>query len=445
MKRNSGHAMVVAALMAMATYLAACGGDDPVEPPPPPKPTALRVIVRSAADSTFVQDSNVVLYQADTREALLRAMTDANGTVIFPVGTGDYYLNISAQGFEPIPPENISPIPFFVAAEETTLQDISLDALESAGDAGYVLGYVEPAINNFLILLESQASQQKYATVSGPDGVFVAFNLPYATYAVDALKSGYQMDDAVSASISAGAAVDTVRVGVSEYTGSVLTGSVTFLASENSVVDITLLDPDTRSVVPGLAVMNDEGNLTYRISGIPDGSYLAWASLKNDGYVIDPDWLFKNPGGLDITFTTSETAGLNFSVTDVITPLSPTNPAEVTSPAMADSTVPTFRWAAYPSAQEYFIEVRDLSGEVLWGGFEADGTVNHGYIGPAVLSVEYNFDDQPGAPPLEPGEIYQWQVWADKGTHFDSFVEQLISSSEDLRGVFRIPEAPAAE
>jgi len=43
------------------------------------------------------------------------------------------------------------------------------------------------------------------------------------------------------------------------------------------------------------------------------------------------------------------------------------------------------------------------------------------------------------------GEIYQWKLWADKGTQRDSFVEQLISSSEDLRGLFQVPEISSGE
>ena len=429
----------------MIYHVAGCSSDDdPAAPPPPPPPDpgVLKVVVKSSVDSSTVHNSNVVLYQAENNEAVLRGLTDPDGTVYFDVKAGNYYLNISAQGFAPVPPEHFTPIPFFVAWDDTLKEDILLDVLENTGSAGYVLGFIDPAINNFLILAESQTTQTKYSTVSGPDGFFVLFNLPYGTYEMDALKSGYMMDDPVSASISVEAEVDTVSIPVSAYQGSLLTGSVTFLASPNSTVDITLLDPETRAVIPGLSVMSDVTGLNYRIDGIPDGSYLAWASLQNDGYVIDPDWLFKNPGGLDIAFATSETRELNFSVTGSITLVSPTNPADMTIAFMAESQVPVFRWEPYPSTKEYFIEVKDYSGNVLWGGLNSDGTVNHDFIGADADSVIYNFDNQPGTPALRPGEIYQWRLWADKGTQTDSFVEELISSSEDLRGVFQVPENP---
>ena len=447
MKKTFVYLMVLAIMTTMAIYVAGCGGgdDDPVIPDPP-DPTVLEVVVRSSADSSLVVNSNVVLYQAETSEAVLRGMTDSNGIARFDVEVGNYFLHISAQGYNSVPPKNIAPIPFFVAAEDTTVEGILLNVLENVGSAGYVQGYVAPAVNNFLILAESQTNQEKFDTVTGPDGFFILYNLPYGTFDMDALKSGYQMDAPVTATISAQAEVDTVSIPVSEYQGSVLKGSVTFLASENSTVDITLLDPETRAVIPGLSVMSDVSGLGYRIESIPDGDYIAWASLKNDGYVIDPDWLFKNPGGLDISFATSDSLELPFSVTGAITILSPTNPADSTYAFMADSQVPTFRWDSYSSAKEYFIEVKDHSGNVLWGGFNANGTVDHGFIGADAVSVVYNFDNQPGTPALEPGRIYQWKLWADKGSPgATGFVDELISSSEDLRGIFQVPEDPPVQ
>ena len=445
MRNTIGYLMILAIMTTMAIYVAGCGGsdEDPVVPDPR-DPTVLEVVVRSSADSSLVANSNVVLFQAETNEAVLRGMTDANGIVRFDVEVGNYFLNISAQGYNSVPPENIAPIPFFVASEDTTVEGILLNVLENAGSAGYVQGFVAPAVNNFLILAESQTNQDKYATVSGPDGFFILYNLPYATYDMDALKSGFEMDAPVTASISAQAEVDTVSIAVSEYLGSMLKGSVTFLASENSTVDITLLDPETRAVIPGLSVLSDVSGLGYSIESIPDGDYIAWASLKNDGYVIDPNWLFKNPGGLDISFTTSDSLELPFSVTGAITILSPTNPADSTYAFMADSQVPTFTWMPYSSAKEYFIEVKDHSGNVLWGGFSANGIANHGFIGADATSAIYNFDNQPGTPALEPGKIYQWKLWADKGSPgATGFVDELISSSEDLRGIFQVPEDPA--
>ncbi len=441
MKRSTIRVIASAILMTVASFAAGCGGADNPVAPTPPAPGFAQITVRSAVDSSLVANSNVVLYRAETNEAVLRGLTGVDGTISFSVSAGNYYLNISAQGFNSVPLENITPIPFFVAWENLVAQDVLLDVHPDAGGTGYVLGFVDPTINSFLILAESQATQSKYHTASGPDGFFVLFNLPYGTYQMDALKSGFKMVSPVSATISSQTDVDSIGIQVTDYQGSTLTGSVTFLASQNAVVDITLLDPETRAVIPGLTVLSDATGLNYTIDGIPDGAYIAWASLRNDGYVIDPDWLFKNPGGLDIVFATAETKQLDFSVTDVTTLVSPTNPADNTIPAMANSQVPIFRWLPYPSAKEYFIEVRNFDGNVLWGGVNSNGTVNHAFIGAAADSAIYNFDNQQNVPALVPGEVYQWRLWADKGTQADSFVEQLISSSEDLRGVFQVPDS----
>lgn len=427
-----------------ASFIAACG-EDSTTPPPPPPPAVVEVRVLSELDSARIPNANVVLYRAETREAVGRGFTDANGSIQFTVTYGDYYTETSAQGFETTPPENISPIPFYLAPGITTVHGIALDPWSGTGDTGYVVGHVDPAIGNVLIVSERQPALEDYTTASGPDGVFVIYNLPVGDYAVNALKSGYQMSAEVGFPVAADAVNDTVRVPMALYSGSTLTGSVTFLASENSVVDITLLDRESGSVVPGLTVMSSASGLGYTVRAIPDGQYLAWASFRNDGYVVDPDWLFKNPGGLEIEFASATTLDLPFSVTGAISLVSPTNPASNTSPAMAGSAVPTFSWLAYPSTQEYFIEVRNFDGDLLWGGFEADGTSRHAYIPSSQRSVVYNFDAQPGAPALVPGEIYQWRLWADKGTQLDGKVEQLISASEDLRGLFVVPEPDPIE
>lgn len=425
----------------LAVFMTACGGggDDPAAPEPP-KPAILKVIVSSADDGSLLEDSNVVLYRADTREAVNRDMTDENGVVIFVEPSGDYFLNVSAHGFQMSPPAGITAVPFFAASGDSTLQLVPLELHESAGSTGYVIGSIVPPLDNFLVTAEAQSNGDAYFTSSGPDGFFVLFNLPYGDYDVDALKAGYLMSSPVTASLDAVASVDSVLVDVGDYAGSDLDGQVTFLASENSIVDITLLDPRTRAVVPGLTVDN-ASNLTYAMNRIPDGDYLAWASLKNDGYVIDPDWLFKNPSGLDISFASATSEQLDFSVTGAITLLSPTNPADNTRPAEVLSLTPTFSWEAYPSTKEYFIEVRDLNGNLMWGGFDASGAANHGFIGAAATSVDYNFDSHPSAVALEEGKIYQWRLWADKGSAGEtpSQVDQLISASEDLRGLFMIP------
>ena len=147
----------------------------------------------------------------------------------------------------------------------------------------------------------------------------------------------------------------------------------------------------------------------------------------------------KNPDGLNISFSTVSDSTLNFSVTGSVKMISPTNPADSIYAFMADSIVPTFTWDVYPSTKEWIIEVRDLSGNIIWGRFDANGVVQHQQISKDTYNVEYNFDGSASAD-LVPGNIYQWKIYADDDTALD--VQTLISTSEDLRGIFQVPELP---
>ncbi|MBN2789836.1 MAG: carboxypeptidase regulatory-like domain-containing protein [Candidatus Delongbacteria bacterium] len=397
--------------------------------------TMLKIIVKDILGAP-VPNANVVVFHAETNESEIRDFTDENGICNFNIGEGNYYLNVTAQSYFPSPAPTVTPVPFYVVKEDTTVQErILFNNLLT--DIGYIQGYVEPPMSNFLILADDAGSSNYFAASSGPDGYFILYNLPYATYDIAAYKQGYVTDSVVTSTISAVAQSDSVTINVLEVTGSNLSGSVTFLATTDTLdVDIVMRDPETMQVIPGMITQEIGGN--YSFSGIPEGDFMAWASFGNDGYVMDPDWIFKNPGALNVSFPTDNNTTLNFSVTGSIKMISPTNPADSIYAFVADSIVPTFSWVPYPSTKEYIIEVRDLSGNILWGGFDAAGNVNHGYIDDSVTSIEYDFDGT-ATQALIPGQIYQWKIWADKGTAIDSGVEQLISASEDLRGIFTVP------
>ena len=143
-----------------------------------------------------------------------------------------------------------------------------------------------------------------------------------------------------------------------------------------------------------------------------------------------------------VTFAGTESLSEDFTITGAIEIVSPTNPPDNVYPAMADSTVPAFVWtkqSSFASAKEYIIEVKDFNGNVLWGGYDrATGAINHAQITQVAdtARILYNFDGQ-GAPPLQPGVIYQWKLYADNNDA--SGVQTLLSSSEDLMGLFMVP------
>ena len=415
-------------MMSVILFFSACSDDGSG----PSKNDDFILRVLSAADSSIIKNANVVLYNADNNEAITRDATNSDGECAFDIEPGNYYVKISAQGFKPSPPQNSSPVPFSVSGKEDVVRTLYLNVLEDLLP-GQISGYINPIITNVLIIASSSA--EEFTTISGPDGYFVLYNLPYGLYTLQAYKAGYQADTLYQAQLDNSNPDASLTIHIKETSGAVLQGKVTFLAIENNFVDISLINPATFSAIPGLSTFSDTGSLDYQIENIPEGTFMAWASFKNDGYVMDPDWIYRNPDVLQVTFSEKDTIDLNFSVTGAVTITSPTNPADSVYAVIADSSIPTFRWQPYPSTKEYIIEVRKLNGDIIWGGYNSDGTVNHDFINQQTQEVTFNFDGS-ASESLITGEIYQWKVYADNGR--DPGIQTLISSSEDQMGIFTI-------
>ncbi len=404
-------------------------GDKGVATPPP---TAVKVQVKSAIDSSLVSGANVVLYNANSGEAVMRAESGTDGMTEFNNLTEDsYYVRIAAQGYKELPIGNVSPVPFSVSKYNIYQQTYYLDTLQ--GTFGTIDGYINPAQAGFLVVASSLNSELH--SYSGPDGYFALFNVSFDTYQVYAVKSGFNAADTAVVTLSSGIPDANIQLAMNQSAGSTLTGMVTFLAVENGLVDVSLLDKNALSVISGLTTSIDV-NRNYELNNIPNGEYTAWASYENDGYVMDPDWIFKNPGALDVYFASESALVLNFSVTGAISIVSPTNPDDEIIPVLADSVEPLFVWNPYPQAKEYIIEVRDMSGNVVWGGFDENGIIRHSQIPRTFTSIRFNFDGSASAE-LQSGQVYQWKIYADDDIVPD--VQTLLSSSEDLKGIFITP------
>ena len=431
MQANSLVKTTITLILLSTLFFYRCSEDSSTEPPPP---TVIKITVKSADDSSAVSGANVVLYNANSGEAVSRVLSGSDGVAQFNnASAGNFYVRIAAQGFMEIPQGSVSPVPFSVATSQTYTQTYFMNELP--GTFGKIDGTVTPNLSGFLVVATSSGMNTEYHTYSGPDGYFVLFNVPYDTYEVDAMKSGYQSTNQPQVTLSAGSSSATVQINLNQITGSTLSGMVTFLAVENGIVDVSLLDKISYSVVNGLTTMINVSR-EYSISHIPSGQYVAWASYKNDGYVMDPDWIFKNPGALFVSFSGDSAKVIDFSVTGAITIVSPTNPPTEVVPAQADSLVPTFRWNAYPQTKEYIIEVRDINGNLIWGGFKPSGEIQHAQIPKEWNSVEFNFDGS-AVSQLQPASIYQWRIYSDDDAA--AGVQTLLSASEDLMGLFKTP------
>ena len=411
---------------------------------PPPRPT-ITGYVSDAADSTVIAQANVILFDANTNAPVARSFTDANGLYIIQADGGTYYLKITAQGYASSPPPAGGVQPFDVAWGQIVDRNVYLDSDPQASTAGSIWGYVKfgdgTGAVGMLVVAADAANTSGISTASGPDGYYVLHNAQPGTYTVTCYYQGYQQQgNSVSVTVAADSAYGPIDLTIAASNGSTLSGKITYLAAPNAYVDITLINPATLEAVPGLFTFDNPQEHTYSLSGIPVGSYIAWATYRNDGYVMDPDWIRKN-GLPTVSFAAAgESKTVDFSVTDAIPIVSPTNPADTITPRIIQTTTPTFKWESYSGRQEYIIEVYDAQGNVIWGGFGDDGLPAHAFISPQLNQIAFNFDNS-ATEPLRQGDIFRWKIYAD-GDPKDTVLE-LISASEDLLGLFMVDTSAA--
>jgi len=393
-------------------------------------------------DSTAISGANVLLFDANTNSPVARVLTNVQGNFSFKAPSGIYYLTAAAQGRIPSPPlKGGKPLPFQVSAGGIYPRPpIYLDADSTAVGAGGMSGTVSVSgsANRGGILIVAISGVMAYSTVTGADGFFILYNLPPGTYTLQGYKGGLAQDTGVvSRTVSAGGIIANVSMGMSVYAGKTLQGTITFLAGGTAKpTDVTLVNLLTLDPIPGLQTMSDSSR-NYILRGIPPGDYIAWASYFNDDNVMDPDRIQKF--GLDtVSFLPSDTAKtLDLDVTNAISMISPTNPADTLYPATVTTLTPTFKWNPYPSTQEYVVAVFDANGTRVWGGYNTAGVILHAPIPANTDSVRFNFDGS-ALMPLKAGGIYTWKVYADQNPNSPGRVVTLISSSEDLRGIFKV-------
>ena len=424
-------------LLMVSIAFIACGGGGGSGSKHIPEGTLL-VTVNDVSDDSAVENARISVYN-DKNLITENGTTDIQGEFECSLIPGSYYVVVTAQGYNPVPLTNQSAIPFEIVDQKITTESVLLDASPDTGDTGQLSGIVmTPApdfdgVSNVLIIAEDSAQNLLASGISGANGDFSLFNVEPGSYTLSAYRSGYRQ-------VSESVAVDVVKEGIHEqndieieaHDNADLSGQVTFLAITNGIVDMTLIHPETLDTLPGLTTLNDINN-DYFLPSVPPGTYIAWASFRNDGYVMDPDRIFKF-GLPEITFTdNSSDQELDLSVTGAVTITDPTNEADLVVPQFIYTDSPTFTWEKYPSAHEYIIEVYDSQGNTIWGGFDAAGVVQHSQITANQTSVNFNFDGS-ATESLQDGETYRWKIYADDDDALN--IQTLISSSEDLMGLF---------
>ena len=400
---------------------------------------SLLVTVDDASDDSAVENASVSVYD-DKNQIVINSTTDMAGEFECLLSPGSYYIKVAAQGFNPVPLSNQGAIPFEILDGQTTMENVVVDAHPNAGNTGQLSGIVMTSapdsigVSDVLVIAEDGVQNLFASGVSGPDGDYVLFNVEPGSYTLSAYRSGYrQVSDPVTVDVTIDGNNEQNDIEIETHENANLSGQVTFLAITNSIVDITLIHPDTLDTIPGLSTLNDTNN-NYLLESIPPGTYIAWASFRNDGYVMDPDHIFKF-GLPQITFTeNSSDQELDFSVTGAVTIIDPTNEENLVVPQYIYTDSPTFTWEKYPSAKEYIVEVFDSQGNTIWGGFDAaGGVVQHPQIAANQTSVVFNSDGS-ATELLQDGETYRWKIYADNDDALN--VQTLISSSEGQMGLF---------
>ncbi|HPH03290.1 MAG TPA: hypothetical protein PK297_10080 [Spirochaetota bacterium] len=281
-----------------------------------------------------------------------------------------------------------------------------------------------------------------YQSVTGPDGSFVIFNLPYGSYSLKAIKKGHLCNANPVVTITASAKTGNATIPVASATGATMRGALSINTTAGVVLpaymDVTLLDPATMLPIPGLSVKAlQASNWAYTMTGIPAGTYKAWATFGNDNLVMDPDWVRKNPGILDVTLTNLQEITKNFNTTPSFVTITPSNPLTNLEPASVTNLTPTFQWkqpSTASSANYLVIEVRDADGATIWGGFVGNtlSPTNGLQIPKGDGTIVYNSDGK-AVRTLEVGKTYQWKMYA-----VNSKDNILLSVSEDQQGLFTI-------
>lgn len=410
--------------------LNACKKDDP-------EPTTgfLSGTVYDAATNEPLADVRIIVYNSETNSPTDNTITTLiDGIYKVELEPSSYYLNLNKQSYLGIPAAGVTPVSVAVELGMETISDYNMQA-SPVINGGSITGKVmngETAVAGALVVAES--GNTAFSSVTGADGIYFIFNVPAETYNVKAYMSTFN-SDVISATVSSNTESTDNNLIMTEGAAGEVSGLVTFLAVENGIVDVSLTHRITKETIPGLVTTTEAG--AYTIANVPNGTYIARASYGNDGYVVDPDWIIKN--GEPVVTINDNVVDRNFSVTDSVELTSPTNEASTTVPVEITANPPVFAWVGYSSTSDYIIEVSDINGNVIWGGFSGEGNslTKNIVIPKDQLRIEFNSDGNASAD-LMTNAVYRWRIFASKDDVQEATGWKLISGSEEQRGLFMI-------
>ncbi len=410
--------------------ISGCKDDDPE-----PTTGTLKGTITSVETSAVLADVRIIVYDLAENSPVANTTTGADGNYSVELDGGDYYLRLYKQGYQNIPPIDMAPIPVTITVGEET--ESSYEMLSSlVANGGVIQGKVTSGGNVMAgVLVVAVSGNNGYSSATDSDGNYYIYNVPAGNYSVKGWIAEYNSPELQVNVTQNTESTDNDIALTNDATGSI-SGTITFLATDNGEVDVALTHQETGEVIPGLRVMTSSA--AYTISNIPNGTYIANAAFENDTYVLDPDWVIKN-GLPEITLAGSAET-LDFSVTGSVELTSPTNAMDESIPVEINNATPDFTWVAYSSTSDYIIEVSDVNGNIIWGGFSGSGnsTTKNIIIPKDQLSIAFNSDGNANISALEVGKVYRWKIYASKDDTKEVVGWKLISASEERRGLIKI-------
>lgn len=421
--------------LGLSTILFSCKDDDDKGP----TEGVVTGTVLALDDASSIEGVSVSTFFADNNEPVgVTATTDADGVYSLKLLPGTYYLRLAKLGYQEVPPVGVTAIPFTIVEGETIQLDYDLIA-STVSDGGGLSGTVstESEMISGALLIATDANGHSYSAVSDANGNYTILNIPAGSYTVQAWLSGYNGQSAEGL-VEANSITGDIDIQLTSGASATLEGSVKYLATGNKAVDVSLIHPSTQQVIPGLTV-STEG--TFTMTEIPDGEYLARASYNNDTLVVDPDFIVKfgdpivtvSGGSVTVTQGDATSGVLDFAVTNSVLLDNPSNTATEIVPVEVSAAGLTLTWKPYSSTSDYVVELLDINGNTIWGGFDNSGDTPVKIVTTTNTSIDYD------GPALLNGRTYRWKVYAskdDKSTGGWS----LISMSEDQMGLIKIIE-----
>jgi len=412
-----------------------------------PSPTVVRGLVFDAETEAAIAGASAVIIDSGTMAAAAPvAITNAAGEfsqeIVLAEGQSNlgFTVRVSAAGYRPFPEPPLRPaIPDSVDRGHTSaVVPVALIADASLQGLGSISGKVlRSGIGESGMLVVAASASDSCSTVTDTDGFYALRNVADGTWDVAALKADLTRGEASGVQVSGGAEVTGVDLLVAADPPGWVTGTCNFVAGGSPPASVVLFYPGTTEAVPGLGV---ETSGAFAIEGVPDGTYDVLATFDNDCNVLDPDTHLAHTAVQRITVAGGEVALDDpFNITDAIDLTGVWGGDEcdrddgtITTAEFVEGETVTFTWAAYPGSTEgYAIEVIDVMGNVVWGGFEADGLPRQRFA-KEILQVDYAGDA------LKPGLSYRWMLWALANDKDAPYGFRYISSSENLRGLFEV-------